>query len=276
MRMAAASGTFKRQRSSTDENLEGLASDDIFSLLSPLSSGKEKPEGGGDWLDSLTPVGGEELPGTSAQGARSASAPATSDSFVNLLFSGDAGTDAATGESLASATVLAENGTLESIGRPPTIPSQDEMDAHVASLPQHYAFTTSLTDRQLHVRMINRLRAEGPAATVLTSWVSLQDPKGGYLVKLHAVFRDRYAAAQPARAPVQPLPYIKASAELAVCTWMHFLLLRAAKRASARPLRAPCFRAFRTPALPPHVPPHVPRTPAHARARPRTPTCGVA
>ena len=80
------------------------------------------------------------------------------------------------------------------IGRGPAPVTTQELETLVSSLPPSYALTTKVDERELHVRLLRQLRADGPAATVLTSWVPTKDAGGRPLLRLHTVFRDRYAA----------------------------------------------------------------------------------
>ena len=200
----------KRQRSEASESTDALATEDIFSLLSPLQSGgQEKSEGGSDWLSGLTPAADSRLPrpasGAQAPDSQSAATSAREDSFIASVFADEGMRDA---EMASSSSAPAVGSFQVPSNEARTAATSDEVEALMASLPQHYSITTTKADRELHARLVKCLRGEGASSAALTSWVPYQDASGARMVKLHAIFRDRCGSSPT---PTSPSPRIPAS-----------------------------------------------------------------
>jgi hypothetical protein len=192
----------KRQR--IEAELDSI--DDSTDLLDWLAPGAGEKENTSDWLGPLSPVPGPEgeADGEGAADLPTSSIAAPAEDFSEGVLGEEAppslaglsapppGPAAAPAAAAQPSEAEASAPLLTSMGRGPAAATPQELESLVVSLPPSYGLTTSNVERELHVRMLKQLRADGPQATV-TSWVPMQDAAGRPLVRLHAVFHDRCA-----------------------------------------------------------------------------------
>ena len=198
----------KRQR--VDSDLDPEDSSDILDWLGPVGA---RENGGNDWLGELSP--GIQLEGDEggasevAHGERpSAAAPAAAhfvdavDVFLTNQNGGKSEPAPQPGPSGTMAPFSAAQPTRAApcaMGRGPAPVSPQELEIWSSSLPHSYKFTMSVAERELHVRMMKQLLAEGTNPPVITSWVPTKDKAGQPLIRLHTIFRDQCARAATAR-----------------------------------------------------------------------------
>ena len=179
---------------------------DILDFFVEPVGAKENGDGD-DFFEGLAQLEGGEasLGSTPASGPIPGDKPAADPFVASLISNGFNGTAAETGKAplpdqqpstagAAANAALSKTLGTSMIGRGPAPVTTQELETLVSSLPPSYALTTKVDERELHVRLLRQLRADGPAATVLTSWVPTKDAGGRPLLRLHTVFRDRYAA----------------------------------------------------------------------------------
>ena len=194
----------KRPRDESLEGVIGLESSDLIDWLgppTPTGSSSNWPSNG--WLSPRDSPGlMRAIADGTANSGSLCGAPTNADAFVAGLLAGEGNGEvsatatatpircaASIASAPASSTMKTAGPNFSSLSA--QVPTTAELETHVASLPSHYALTTSAADRSLHCRLILQLRAEGALSpTVVTAWMHTSDSSGSAF-RLHAIFRDR-------------------------------------------------------------------------------------
>ena len=191
--------TVKRQR--VDADLDHIEeSSDLLDWLGPVGP---REGGANDWLGELSPglqlEADEGGASEQAHGERPTAAAPAAAHFVDAVDvymtnqTASAKSEAAPqpGPSPLAPFSQPSRAAPYAMGRGPAPVSPQELDIWSASLPNSYKFTMSVAERELHVRMMKQLIAEGTNPPVITSWVPTKDKAGQPLIRLHTIFRDQ-------------------------------------------------------------------------------------